>query len=123
MSRRFTVIAAFLCFAAFIGWYAIGFMDIPEETFSRAEIVKDSVKKVIIPGTVVPSRGITPEGSTLTFYMVDTEGKESKVFYDGTDSVAASDLQTASGNGSSISVAGHACGDRFHAKEVYLTSN
>lgn len=120
MSRRAIYIGAFLLFVPLVVWYASGFAGVPEVTFSRATQIADSAdnSKVLVAGYVVEEEPVAAEGSTLTFYLTDADGVVSKVLYDGTSPIPAEQLEKAKGEKRVVSVAGHACGDKFHAKDV-----
>lgn len=119
MRRRtfFILFFAIVVVGTFI--YAATSVKIPEYTFEQASNVDESVKKVIIPGKLV-DKEVVPQGTTLTFYMTDAKGVESKVFYDGQEEVAAAKVADAAKGGRGVSVSGHVCGDRFHAKGITL---
>jgi|GEM_PF-2354017 len=117
MQRRTLFIIFFLVVVVGTVIYAASSVDIPEYTFTQAAGVDESVKKVIVPGSVI-EREVVPEGTTLTFYMTDADGTESKVFYDGQEEIPASKVADAAKTNSRISVSGHVCGDRFHAKGI-----
>lgn len=117
MQRKTLYILAFVLLVGFTVWYASSTVVVPEYTFAQAAGAGDSVKKVIVPGTVL-DQGVVPEGATLTFYMADASGAQSKVFYDGQDPVPAEKITQAKAAGRGIAVSGHVCGDRFHAKGI-----
>ncbi len=117
MGRRSFFIAFFALLVVATVWYASAVMVLPEYTFAKATQVADSVKTVMVPGTVL-DREIVPNGATLTFYMSDADGTESKIFYDGQEGVPSEKLAEAKANRRLISVSGHVCGDRFHAKGI-----
>lgn len=117
MNRRIIFTTFFIVFAAAVAWYASANVVIPEYTFDQAATVGDTKKKVIVTGSVAPKE-VTPEGKTLTFYMLDAQGKESKVFYDGQEEIPAERIAEVKAKGEKISVAGHTCGDRFHTSGI-----
>lgn len=119
MKRRTAVILIFLLFAAGVAWYASLNARAPEISFEQAAQVGDSKKKVLVSGRLL-DRDIVPEGKSLTFYMVDNLGNESKIFYDGEEEIPHQMLADARKAGRSISVAGHTCGDRFHTSMITL---
>lgn len=119
MQRRLTFVLLFLLFAAGIAWYASTHMTVPESSFTDAAKVGDSKKKILVTGRLA-EKEIVPEGKALTFYMVDRDGIESKVFYDGQEEIEAATLADAKNAGRNVSVAGHTCGDRFHVSMITL---
>lgn len=119
MGRRTLFIIFFAIIVVGTVIYAAVSVDIPEHTFGQAANVGESVKKVIVPGNLL-DREVVPEGATLTFYMTDSEGVESKIFYDGQEEIPAAKMADAAKQKRSISVSGHVCGDRFHAKGINL---
>jgi hypothetical protein len=124
MSRRILFISLFALFLGAVIWYASAHVRVPELTFKEAarEAASDEgekEKKVMIAGKVVNKDISAADGST-TFYMVDKDGTESKVSYDGEDGLTGGQLTKAAEAGSQVSIAGHSHGDYFHAKEVFL---
>jgi len=117
--RRLLFITFFLLVTAGVVWYAASSVEIPQYTFEQAAGVGDSKKKVIVTGKVI-EKEVTPNGGSITFYMVDERGQESKIFYDGQDPVSAEQLAAARESGKNISVAGHTCGDRFHTSGITI---
>ena len=117
MKRRTIFTVFFILFAGAVAWYASANIVIPEYSFDQAATVGDAKKKVIVTGNVA-AKDVVPDGKTLTFYMVDAQGKESKVFYDGQEEIGADRITEAKTNGEKISIAGHTCGDRFHTSGI-----
>lgn len=117
--RRVLFIVFFLLVTVGVVWYAASSVEIPQFTFEQAAGVGDSKKKVIVTGKVA-EKDVTPEGSAITFYMLDSRGQESKVFYDGQDPVTAEQITAARQAGKNVSVAGHTCGDRFHTSGITI---
>jgi hypothetical protein len=117
MSRRLTFILFFLAIAVSVSWYAASSIDIPEYSFQQAAGVGDAKKKVIVTGTVA-AKDITPDGGTLTFYLIDKDGEESKVYYDGQDPVPAEKIAAAQKRGEKLSVAGHMDAEYFHTSGI-----
>jgi hypothetical protein len=120
MTRRALFTISFFVFVGAIVWYASSMVSFPELTFSEAAKTGDHKTKVMVATKVIKGRDIVPEGETVTFYAVDREGTESKVFLEESDKLTASQLSTAAERGSEISIAGHVCGDQFKASNVYL---
>lgn len=120
MKRRTVFVTGAALFLAVVILYAAKFIEVPDLTFAQAAQINDTQRKVMVTGRVLPDRSITPEGGTVTFYMVDGEGRESKIFYDGPDSVDPKALKECAQYGKTISVAGHTCGDRFHISSLYF---
>lgn len=119
MRRRVLFITFFVLVGGGVLWYAATFVRVPELTFAEAAKIGDSKKKVIVSGKVL-AKEVVPEGNALTFYMADSTGSESKVFYDGQDRVAPDDLRRASTAGRKVSISGHHCGDRFHTSGITI---
>ncbi len=125
MSRRAIFTIATVLFLGIVVWSASGYVQVPRVTFAEAAKIDDgkaneTKKKVMVAGRVLPNREIQADGSTVTFYMSDAAGMESKIFYDGPDSVPATKLKSVAQSGQKISVAGHVCGDRFHISSVFF---
>jgi hypothetical protein len=120
MSRRAVFTTAFIVFVGLIVWYASSMIRIPELSFADAAKIEDHKVKVIVPTKVVKGKQITPEGTSVVFFAVDRQGTESKVLFEGSNVLTPSQLSTAAERGSEISIAGHVCGDKFKATEVYL---
>ena len=123
MSRRTYYMTAIVLFVPIIVWYAGKFSTVPVLTFSQAHVVADSTgdsKKVIVPGTIVESKGIEEGGSEITFYLADATEQVERVDYDGSEKIDPAALREAAGKGREIRVAGHICGERFHAKNLFL---
>ena len=120
MTRRRIFTTAFIVFVGAIVWYASSMIRIPELTFDEAAKIGDHKARVMIPSKVIRASDIAPDGSTVTFFVVDRKGVESKVYYEGSDALTPSQLANAAKSGNEISIAGHVCGDQFKASAVYL---
>jgi hypothetical protein len=125
MSRRTLIILFFALFIGGVIWYASAHVRVPEVSFKEAakEAASSSgdekEKKVMVVGKVLNKEINASEGSA-TFYMVDKEGGESKVSYDGADALTGGQLSKAAESGSEVSIAGHSHGEYFHAKDIFL---
>jgi hypothetical protein len=121
MSRRVTFIIFFVLFGAGVMWYASAHVRIPEKTISEAMKISDVDHKarVMVPGKVDKS-GITAQGESLTFTIIDAEGTRSEVLYTGEQTLVAGQISDAAEKGKTISVAGHYCEGKFKAVNVYL---
>lgn len=117
MRRRILFSLFFLLFATAAVWYASPFTRVPEVTFPEAASRNDGAKKVLVIGKVA-DRDIVPEGETVSFYMIDKQGNESRVQYDGSGPLTTGQLSDALKGSRQISVAGHSHGEYFHATEV-----
>lgn len=123
MSRRIYYIASLVLFVPLILWYAGRFATVPELKFSEAAALADSTgesKKVIVRGVILADQGIEESGSAVSFYLRDETSEVERVDYDGSDAVDPAALQQAAERSSVIRVAGHMCGERFHAKNLFL---
>lgn len=124
MNRRTLYIVAFLLFIPLILWYASGFSGVPEVTFKQAEMMADSVSKVVVPGRLAMNHEIKADPGGAIFFMQDNSGEVKRVVYDGSEELTPEDLNAALDARRFIQVAGHICSDgeglRFHAKNVYL---
>ncbi len=119
MSRRMVYIVVFVLFAGAVLWYASAHVRIPESTLAEAAKIEDHKIRVMIPGKVARD-GITAQGQSLTFTLVDAEGTRSEVLYTGEQKLVAGQIHDAAEKGKTISVAGHVCEGKFKAVEVYL---
>jgi hypothetical protein len=117
MRRRILFTLFFLVFVTAAVWYASPFTRVPQVTFPQAATHNDESKKVLVVGKV-SDRDIVPEGESVIFYMIDQEGNESRVQYDGSGPLTAGQLADARKGSRQISVAGHSHGEYFHATEV-----
>jgi len=122
MNRRTCYITAIVLFLPLVLWYASRFSDLPEMTFAEAALEEDHTKRVAVTGKLVAANNVVSGGeSSLTFYLVDDDGKKERVVYEGKEKVTTTDV----GEASEISVVGHMCSDkegpRFHAKQLYLS--
>jgi hypothetical protein len=119
MSRRLFYIVFFLIFGAGVMWYASAHVRLPEMTIRQASEVHDHKSRVMIPGKVA-KEGITSQGESLTFTIIDAEGTRSEVLYTGDQTLIAGQVTDAAEKGKTVSVAGHVCEGKFKAVEVYL---
>lgn len=119
MSRRLVYIIVFTLFGAGVLWYASDHVRIPETTLAEAAKIEDHKIRVMIPGKV-EKEGITSQGQSLTFTIVDSEGTRSEVEYSGEQKLIAGQVTDAAEKGKTVSVAGHVCEGKFKAVEVYL---
>ena len=119
MSRRLIYITFFVLFGAGVMWYASAHVRMPEKTIAEAMKIEDHKVRVMVPGKVEKG-GITSQGESLTFMMVDPEGTRSEVEYSGDQTLVAGQISDAAEKGKTISVAGHYCEGKFKAVEVYL---
>lgn len=117
MRRRVLFIAFFAIVAVLTFTYFRGNTVVPELTFAQAAKVGDTKKKVIVTGVVEPNQ-VTAEEGTLTFWMHDSAGVVSKVYYDGPDRITSDEITTIRAEKKMISVSGHVCGDRFHTSGI-----
>ena len=122
MNRRTWYIAGVILFLPLILWYASRFSDLPEMTFAEAALEEDHTKRVAVNGSLVTGANIVENGeNSLTFYLVDSDGKKERVFYEGKEQISKDDV----GGAEEISVIGHMCSDgegpRFHAKQLYMS--
>lgn len=123
MSRRTYYMGSIILFVPVIVWYAGKFSTVPILNFVEAHVVADSTgdsKKVIVPGTILEDKGIEEGGSEITFYLKDADQSVERVDYDGSEKIDVQALKQAAAAGSQIRVAGHICGERFHAKNLFL---
>lgn len=123
MKRRTYYITALVLFVPLIIWYAGKYSTVPVLLFHEAHAVADSAsdsKKVIVTGRIVEREGISEKGSETSFYLMDKNSAVERVDYDGSESVDILELKQAASSGAEIRVAGHICGDRFHAKNLFL---
>ncbi len=123
MSRRTYYMASIILFVPLIVWYAGKFSTVPVLRFVEAHAVADSIgdsKKVIVPGTIVEEKGIEEGGSEISFYLTDADQNVERVDYDGSEKINIPALKKAAEAGQQIRVAGHICGERFHAKNLFL---
>jgi hypothetical protein len=119
MSRRLIFTTFFIVFGAGVMWYASAHVRLPEKTIAEAMKIEDHKVRVMVPGKV-DKEGITAQGESLTFTLVDPEGTRSEVLYTGDQTLVAGQISDAAEKGKTISVAGHYCEGKFKAVDVYL---
>lgn len=123
MKRRYYYLLSLAVFVPLIVWYAGRFATVPELRFSEAQALADSTgdsKKVIVRGIVLEDQGVEENGSALSFYLRDESNEVERVDYDGSEVVDPLALRRAVETGRIIRVAGHMCGERFHAKNLFV---
>ncbi len=123
MKRRYYYLLSLALFVPLIVWYAGRFATVPELRFSEAQALADTTgdsKKVLVRGIVLEDQGIEENGSAVSFYLRDESNEVEKVDYDGSEPVDPVELQKAVSEGRIIRVAGHMCGERFHAKNLFI---
>lgn len=119
MRRRILFTSLFILLGAAVFWYTNFELGVPRYSFDEAAKIGDSHVKVIVTGTLVEGQ-IGADAKGLTFYMKDSTGTPSKVFYDGQEKISTAQLESARSAGRSLSVSGHSCGDRFHSSGITI---
>jgi hypothetical protein len=123
MKRRYYYLLSLAIFVPLIIWYAGQFATVPELRFSEAQALADTTgdsKKVIVRGIVLEDQGIEENGSAISFFLRDDQNGVERVDYDGSEVVDPGKLREAVEEGRIIRVAGHMCGERFHAKNLFV---
>lgn len=117
MRRRILFTIFFIALGTTVFWYTNIHLEVPHYSFAGAATIGDARQKVMVTGHVAP-KDITADGGTLTFYMIDSTGAESKIFYDGQEQIDRDKINAALAARRTISVSGHSCGDRFHTSGI-----